>query len=39
MKEISPNNLVEEEEWETYYDQAQINEHVGDRHMWSPREV
>jgi hypothetical protein len=34
-----PDNLVEEEEWGTYYNQTQLNEHVRDRHAWSPPEV
>jgi hypothetical protein len=33
-----PDSLVDDEEWETYYDHMQLNEHVRDRHVWSPRE-
>jgi hypothetical protein len=34
-----PNNLVKDKEWENYYDRAQLNKHVRDCHVWSPREV
>jgi hypothetical protein len=33
------DNLMDNKEWETYYDQMQLNKHVRDRHVWSPREV
>jgi uncharacterized protein YfkK (UPF0435 family) len=38
-EEDFPDNLVNDKEWETYYDQTQLNKHVRDRHAWSPREV
>jgi hypothetical protein len=34
-----PDNLVEDKEWETYYDRAQLNKNVWDRHVWSPCEA
>jgi hypothetical protein len=33
------DNLLEDEEWEIYYNRAQLNKHVRDRHMWGPHEV
>jgi hypothetical protein len=34
-----PGVLEDDEEWEIYYDRVQLNKHMRDRHVWSPREV
>jgi uncharacterized protein YfkK (UPF0435 family) len=38
-EEDFPDNLVDDKERETYYNQTQLNKLVRDRHVWSPHEV